>query len=112
MSAFLLAVLNIGIVAAFSFSPTTDWAAHGGGLVAGLLLGAWEFRARGLPVPPPPARSRKRAVLPPLALAVFVAATAGLAWALWSGAVAVPLALLDVCAWQRGAYGRAAPACE
>ena len=42
---FLIIVLNVMVVVAFSFVPFVDWAAHLFGLLGGLLLGGWLFGA-------------------------------------------------------------------
>lgn len=38
-----MALFNVLIIIAFSFSPLIDWAAHLGGLGGGMLLGLWYF---------------------------------------------------------------------
>lgn len=58
----MLAVINIAIVIAFSFTPFIDWAAHGGGLIGGCLLAIWYFAPNSYaivgatPAPPAPVR--------------------------------------------------------
>jgi membrane associated rhomboid family serine protease len=111
VSHLVLAVLNVSVIAALSFAPTTDWAAHGGGLISGLLLGSWAFR---LPSPPPgdPAATRAllfRTALPAGALVLYVGLLSLGLYSLYSGLVPLNDLLLDVCGLQIDEFKNGAP---
>ena len=90
----MLAILNIGVVMAFSLTPLIDWAAHTFGLIGGLLGGGALFAWRQ-------GRTRLAATCAVVFVSTFVV---GVVLLFTPGVVLFPPELLDLCAWEAAVY--------